>query len=55
MARRILMRCGGQIRLDNPGGPGATFVLTFPASQPESSDQDDVATHVHLNPPVSAP
>jgi signal transduction histidine kinase len=55
MARRILMRCGGQIRLDNPGGPGATFVLTFPASQLESSDADDVATHVHLNPPVSAP
>jgi hypothetical protein len=55
MARRILIRCGGQIRLDNPGGPGATFVLTFPASQPGLSDADDVATHVHLNPPVSAP
>ncbi|MFZ5876066.1 MAG: ATP-binding protein [Nitrospirota bacterium] len=55
MARRILMRCGGQIRLDNPGGPGATFVLTFPTSRPESSDSGDVATHVHLNPPVSAP
>lgn len=55
MARRILMRCGGQIRLDNPGGPGATFVLTFPAAQPEPSDSADVATHVHLNPPVSAP
>jgi signal transduction histidine kinase len=55
MARRILMRCSGQIRLDKPGGPGATFVLTFPASQPESSDSGDVATHVHLNPPVGTP
>ncbi len=55
LARRILLRCGAQIRLDNTGGPGATFVLTFPASQPESSDSDELATHVHLNPPVSAP
>jgi signal transduction histidine kinase len=55
LARRILLRYGGQIRLDNAGGPGATLVVTFPVSQPEPEPSVERATHVHLNPSVSAP
>ncbi len=55
LARRILLRCGGQIRLDRAGGPGATLVLTFPVSHPEPEDSRAQATHVHFNPPVSTP
>jgi signal transduction histidine kinase len=55
LARRILLRYGGQILLDRAGGPGATFVLTFPVSHPEPEDSGVHDTHVHLNPPVNAP
>jgi signal transduction histidine kinase len=35
IARRIVLRYGGQIRLENGDGPGATFVLRFPVSHSE--------------------
>jgi signal transduction histidine kinase len=49
LARRIVLRHGGQIRLDNPGGGGATFVLTFPVVRREVGDSDVQTTHIHLS------
>lgn len=55
LARRILLRCGGQIRLDRSGGPGAAMVMTFPVPHPDGEDAEVHATHIRLSPPVSAP
>jgi hypothetical protein len=55
LARRILLRCGGQIRLDRSGGPGAAMVMTFPVPHPDGEDAEVHATHIRLSPPVSTP
>lgn len=54
VARRILLRYGGLIKLDRPGGPGATFVLTFPVLTPEPEEPEEQGSRVHLNPSASA-
>lgn len=49
LARRIVLRYGGQIRLDNPGGPGATFVLTFPVLHRGAEEEsEEHSTDIHF-------